>query len=547
MSVLKIQLYKLAQSYYGKIFLVLFLFLFFSLVSLFVFYNGYLINFRLINRFLFSEDTPSFFQHKPYHSFSILFSSLLHPYFLSGLAVLYFPVIFFRKSFLSKEFVYQKSERLLVFTAASMLTWEFVTYDYNYYLGSAFYFDRILLIILTLALLRFPLITPLFIAFAFVYRSQFNYPVSGFELYDKRLLFDVLIMFVAFRYMKAFVSGLKFSFVWLVLCIVASNYFYTGIAKIYISPHGHEWLTQNNISDLFLNAHLRGWLANANEETISSIWSFFNTLHIPLQVIVLTIELSALFMLKSRKATIIILSASFVMHIGIFICGSMLFWKWMIIDGLLIYLILTNRDITEELKYRVFFGTSVVVIVLAFAWLRPLMIGWFDTPANQYFTYEVEDTKGTVYQFEKNEMNPYHQWFQYDHFLFLVNKPALPLTGFGYTNKYELFNKLRIGTAETLASLLISNGTSHFDAAKTKAYCAFIETYFRNRNEFGSERLFLTSFAAPHHLNGSFKGLLYNNQAPITKFRVIYNLSFCSSGKVSCVEKSILHEVVIPE
>ena len=544
MSVLKIQLHKLSQSHYGKIFLVLVLFLFLSLVSLFVFYNGYLINFRLINEFIFFENIPAFLEHKPYHSFSILFSSLLHPYFLAGLSALYFPVIFFRKSFLSKEFVYQKSERLLVFAAAFLLTWELVTYDYNYYLGSAFYFDRILLIILTLALLRFPMVTPLFIAFAFVYRSQFNYPVSGFELYDKRLLFDILIMFVAFRYMKAFVAGFRFSFVWLVLCVVASNYFYTGIAKITMSPHGYEWVTQNNLSNLFLNVHLRGWMAGASDETIHSVWNFFNSFHTPLQILVLIIELSALFLLRSKKATIIILSASFLMHIGIFICGSMLFWKWMIIDALLIYLITTGRNIVEEIRYRIFFGTSVIIIVFAFAWLRPLMIGWFDTPVNQFFTYEVEDNTGKTYQLTKNEMNPYHQWFQYDHFIFLADFECLSITGFGYTHNYELFSQLDTISENGLKYQCRSN---YYNPSKTEAYLDFIRVYFMNRNKLLGDHLFLTSLRAPYHLYGTAKGLLYNDQAPVTKFRVIYNLTFSSSGKTIELEKGVLHEVAIPE
>lgn len=544
---IKAQLNKLARFHYGKIFLVLFLFLLLSLVSLFVFYNGFLINFNLINKRLFGESVPGFLDHVPYHSFSILLSSLIHPYFLIALLLLYFPLLFWRKYFLSKVFVYQNSERLLVFGAAFLLTWELVTYNYNYYLDSAFYFDRLILILLTFGLLRFPLLTPLYIAFAFVYRSQFNYPVAGFELYDKRFLFDILLMFVSFRYIKTFIRDFKFSFVWLVLCIVASNYFYTGLAKIIMSPHGYEWVTQNNLADLFLNVHLRGWMANVSEDTITSVWSFLNDWHIPLQILVLITELSALFLLRSKKLSILILSASFFMHFCIFCCGSMLFWKWMAIDAILIYLISKNRIIVEEIKYKSFFFSSVLIIVFAFAWLRPFMIGWYDTPANQYFTYEVEDNKGITYQLEKNEMNPYHQWFQYDHFLFLVNKPTLALTGFGYTNKYKLFNELRGGKPETLTTLANTTGINHFDATKTKAYYSFIEKYFKNRNTLREHKLFLTAIAAPHHLHGSFGGLLYKNQAPVTKFRVIYNLSFCSSGKVTYVEKSVLHEVAIPE
>lgn len=547
MAVLHPLLNKLSQYHYGKIFLVLFIFLALSLVSLFVFYNGFLINFQLLNKKIFGENTPAVLNHVPYYSFSILLSALLNPYFLLGLVLMYCPLVFLRKTFFSKEFVYQSSECLLVFAAAFLLTWELVTYNYNFYLNSAFYFDRVVLILLTVALLRFPLLTPLYIAFAFVYRSQFNYPVAGFELYDKRLLFDILIMFVSFRYIKAFISDFKFSFVWLVLCIVGANYFYTGLAKITISPHGYEWLTQNNLANLFLNVHLRGWLANTNEATISSIWNFLNSWHLLLQLLVLLAELSAIFLLRSKKLSILILSSTFLMHLCIFCCGSMLFWKWMAIDAILIFLITKNKMVAEELKHKTLFGTSVLIIAFAFIWLRPVMIGWFDTPVNQYFTYEVEDKNGTTYQLTKNEMNPYHQWFQYDHFLFLVNKPCLPITGFGYTSKFKLFDALKNANPETLVSLSAEKGTNQYDEQKVQAYNSFIKTYFRNRNKQLNNKLLISALAAPHHLHGSSGGLLYKNQEPVTKFRVIYHLTISSSGKASQVEKSILHEVAIPE
>lgn len=544
---IKSQLNKLSQTHYGKIFLVLFIFLVLSLVSLFVFYNGFLININLINKRLFGESIPSFLSFVPYHSFSILLSSLLHPLFLSGLIILYFPLVFFRKSFFKKQFIYQNSERLLVFTAAFLLTWELVTYNYNYYLDSAFYFDRFLLIVLTVSLLRFPLLAPLYIAFAFVYRSQFNYPVAGFELFDKRLLFDILILFVSFRYIKAFVSEFKFSFVWLVMCVVGANYFYTGLSKIFLSPHGYEWLTQNNLADLFLNVHLRGWMANASETSILSIWNFLNDWHIPLQFLVLLTELSALFLLRSKKWSLIILTASFFMHLCIFYCGSMLFWKWMAIDAILIYLIAKNKFVVEELKYKTFFGTSILIIVFAFIWLRPFMIGWYDTPANQYFTYEVEDKNGKVYQLTKNEMNPYHQWFQYDRFLFLVNDTCIPLSGFGYTNNYKLFKELKKDGIVSQWDLKKEFGTNYYDSVRTKNYYGFISTYFKNRNKLLSEGTFLANLRAPHHLHGSSEGELYDNQTPVTKFRVFYNLSFSSTGKSVQPEKEMLHEIPIPE
>jgi hypothetical protein len=531
-------------SFGGKIVLVLFLFYVFSFVSLQTFYEGFLSNFDILNRKLFGDDPPSFLSSKPYHSFSILISSLLNPYFLAGLIFFYSPLIFFRKQFRENPVSYEKEEKMMVFAAAFFLCWELATYERNYYLDSAFYFDRTLLIVLAFSLLRFPAVTPLFIAFAFVYRSQFNYPIAGFELFDKRLLFDILIMFSVYRYVKIFIKDFGISFLWLALCIAGSNYFYSGVTKLIISPHGYEWLLQNNLADLFMNCHLRGWLANAGEDTINSIWSFLNSFHVPLQLIVFLIEISALFLLRNRSLSIFILCTTFLMHLGIFCCGSMLFWKWMGIDLILIF-ILFNKKPETFFSQKKLFMASLLVIISSIIWLRPIMIGWYDTPLNQYFTYEVEDDKGTVYQFEKNEMNPYHQWFQYDRFLWLVDKECLPVTGFGYTGKYRVFNMIRNSSSSNIRDLEQEHGRNHYNLSRAEQFTEFIQSYFQNRNKYLNDKIFITYLRAPHHLYNSSPGLLYKNQRPVKKFRVIYNLTFSSAGKSTHIDKSIVHEVAI--
>lgn len=523
---------------------VLFLFMVCRLLSLEVFFEGFLKVFPRIDAFLFGRST--LLSWVPYHQFSIVFAALLHPLFLLALILLYVPFFLKRHALLLPSFRFSIPERLIIFACAALLAWELTGYDYNYYLDRPFYTDRAVLIILALLLLRFPLLTPLFVAFAYVYRSQFNYPVDGFPLYDKRLLFDLLILFTVHVYARLYLPRFKTSFLFLALCVLASGYFAGGFIKILISPHGYEWLWNNDPADLFYNSCHRGWMASCSEDTVQTLGNFFSRYGKPFQTLAFIIELSALFLLHSRRAGIVILCALLAMHSGIFILAGILFWKWMAIDLLLLFFYFYKSGIWINDLFRPHtYRSSLVVICLCFAWLQPIPFGWHDTPANQYFTYEVEDEAGNVYALGKNEMNPYHQWFQIDRFLFLVNKPCLPLTGFGYTYKYSVAKAIKKAGAAHYAEVELEKGKQYFQLMQKQAYERFIQTYFRNRNNRLNTRFFPSAWMAPLHLYNSEKGQVWKGQVPVKIFRVTLNRVYTLHGKPVWLSRDVVDEITI--
>jgi hypothetical protein len=537
---------QLKRSNTGQLALVLALFAICRLLSLYVFYEGFLHTFSALNNTLFGEHTPVLLSRIPYHDSSIILASLLNPYFLVVLILFYIPFFVKRKTLLDKAFTFSVAERLFVFAAAFLLAWELSTYQFNYFLNQPFYFDRIALIALAFLLLRFPLLTPLFVAFAYVYRSQFNYPVDGFTLHDKRLLFDLLIMFTVYVYTRLFLPLFKMPYSYLVILVLASGYFIGGVSKLLISPHGYEWLIQNEPVDLFHNVCYRGWLAQASESTKDMLTHFFSNYGKPFQAIAFLIEISALFILYSRRAGILIILSLLAMHAGIFCMTGFLFWKWMMIDLVLLFCYIYKRGYyVEELFQKGYFKLSMLVMCLSFAWLQPIKFGWHDTPANQFFTYEVENKEGEVYAFEKNEMNPYHQWFQLDRFLFLVNKPCLPLSGFGYTGKYAIAKG--IGHAGPTNFLIFEKdkGRNSYQPDLKYKYNEFIRVYFRNRNTRLQTAFFPATFMAPLHLYNSETGRVWHNQEEVHKFRVIFNQIYTVNGKPLQITRQVVDEIEI--
>lgn len=547
MGFLKTTLTRFSEKKYSGFVLVLGTFLVLRLISAFIFYNGFLLNFQKMASAVGSGTSiGKILLYVPYHSWSICFSSLIHPLFLVALLLIYGPLFYKKQYLLFNKDLFLKQDKIIVFVASFILSWELCTYDYNYFLNSGFYVDRLILIILPFILWRLPILTPLYVAFAYVYRSQFNYPVDGFDLFDKRILFDILLMYVAGAYIRIQFKKINIPFVYLVICIIASNYFISGLSKVFMSPHGYEWLLDNNLSNLFLNVHARGWLCNYDSGTIKSISDFLSKYSVLLQSIILILELAGLFLLRNIRSCIVLLILLSGMHFGIFLVGSMIFWKWMVIDLTVAIVLLRNKEYFKTILFtKKMFLTSVIIILTSVIWLRPYPIGWFDTKENQFFTYEAEDENGKIAEVSKNELNPYHQWFQYDRFLFLVNIKCLPISGFGYTSKYDIKAALDTINIEQLGSFQIANGKNQYDKPKLQKFNDFIKTYFTNRNNVSSPGSAIAKLRPPHHLNNCVSGGGLSSLGKITKFRVLYNISFNENGEVVHLIKQIVDEIHI--
>lgn len=520
------------RSIYGQVVLFILAFAFLRWLWMFSFFNGFLGAYEKLSL------------TNPFHSWSIFFGSFLNPVYVLVLIAGLLPFIIHKKYFPKNVFSYSRMERFFFSVIALVIGWELATYDYNYYLDRAFYFDRILLLLLPFITYRVPQLTILFLSFALVYRAQFNFPVDGFPMFDKRLLFDLLICSIVYQYCRIFIRDFKTPVMFFVLCIVASVYFASGLKKIWISPHGYEWVMNNDPLNLFNNVHLRGWMACASESTLDSFRELLKNFGSVFQWFILLIELGALFLLRYRKFATALLICFFFMHIGIFLFGSMLFWKWMFVDLLLIVILWKYKTgFGEMFSDRRLSWLSVGIIGVSFLWLRPISIGWHDTNVNQFYTYEVVGEDGKIYALDKNEMNPYHQWFQYDQFFFLTPSPTLPVSGFGYTYDYDLAALIQDADSSTFDGLV---APVNFNKGKKKQYDEFIAEYFRNRNRLPDKKFLLDKISPPHHLYSNVCVNPYDDQSPVRTFRVIYNLTYTENNNSHWLMRDVIDEISIP-
>jgi hypothetical protein len=513
-----------------------------------VFYDGFETNFELISKKIPQPFTSlrEAVLYRPFNSNFLLFSAFKNPIFLIVGYLFLHPFVWNLKQMKWQRFDYNQWIRFLCFFVAFLLCWELTTYDFNYYLNTGFYFDRLLLIVFMFGILIHPIFIPAFIITALLYRSQFNFPIGGFPLFDKRVLFDLMLVSYTFFIVNRFVKIKTATFFFFVFCIIGGNYFSTFQAKILNSPHGVEWLLENKLNWLLLNAHSRGWMNFLGDESLYKLAVFLEKWSVILQALVLIIEGSAIFILFKRSISKYILTGFILMHYAIFSIGSMLFWKWMAIDlFMILFLWKAPKELLNELFSKPMKWASVVIIFFASVIFQNYLIGWHDTPYNQLYTYEVVGEDGETYAFSKNEFNPYHQLIQHDKFNYLNLNKVLKVSGFGYTSKYPLAKTIRKSSWNEVLQLKKRFGKIEFDEVRKAEYIDFLQQYFSHYNEKLNNTRFNYLFSAPHHIYNEEAERRYDRQTKVKVFKVFYDEYFIEGNVSNLKSRTPVLEVKI--
>jgi hypothetical protein len=142
-------------------------------------------------------------------------------------------------------------------------------------------------------------------------------------------------------------------------------------------------------------------------------------------------------------------------------------------------------------------------------------------------------------------MNPYHQWFQYDDFWFLVNEKHLAVSSFGYTNSYKLYSLINTAGAEEILSLEKEKGRNDFDPIKKKAFEDFIKQFFCVTNGKLGVPWFVY-LRPPHHLHSGTFQRAYSGGDKVRLFRIYLNKTMIVNGAKVSIEKKMMDEILIP-
>lgn len=507
----------------------------------FIEYVVVLFAFLLLQKVLF---WGAILDEEVYRSSSILLAALTQPKAL----LLCLVVLFYFGCFRIKSITWDSLSGVVVirnFVAlvVAVLAWKYSTYEVNFFFGELHLADRAAVLLLAIMAWRSPFYVLPFVAAVLVVLGQFNYPIGGYTTTDQKPLFDVLILFSVYLLVFLIKPVDARCFVILALSLHASNYFIPGISKLEISPNYTEWLRFNDLSNLIVSAYGNGWMNILPQQLVLDIAVVVRSFNAMLLVSVLAIQVLALLILMQKRIAALLLLAFEALHIGIFICSGIFFWKWIILNLGFIYLLrrYEPEDSTSLYSKRNLF-ISVCVILASPVFFHPPSLAWFDSRLNNNFDFIAISEKGQEFKLNLNEFAPYDQVFAQNRFYYTVDAPIVTGT-FGTIGKQQhfysdgiffkslvkcemesggqdfyLYRGISGSDSESISDFQVLYGDNQYKADRVKRLQELLAAFIGDLNEQNTVERVLELIGSPYHIYAPGNGQSIDGR--IVKIRV---------------------------
>ncbi len=445
-----------------------------------------------------------------------------------------------------------KMLRVLAGTSALILAYSFATQAPNGYLDQSFAFDRWILIGLALAVCVHPAWIPLFLFQSLLWLAQFAHPLGMIytPTVELRLPLDLLWVLATYAVLRAVrpqqvsVLGREPTLLLVMLTVLSASYVFPGLEKLRISPHLHEWVLDNDLSWLWLEASRRGWGLALPASTFEGIRQLLSSCSPLLLAGSLVLELSAVLLLAGRRPALWVLPALVSFHLLSALVAGFFFWKWILVDLAALFAFWRMDAPTADALTRVrsrALGGALLLMSLFF--LQPNRLGWFERPYSNHFRFELEGQSGARYSTDPSTFEPFDLTFAYDRFHFLTEPKALR----GQKN-YEAIRALRDGGAKNLEAVRQEFGRDLHDPAKRERLDKLLQRFFTNRNQRLTKPRWWTRLSPPafqiRWVNRD--PLPYHDQEPIVRVRIREIEEYFEADGVVPVQDQWIHEVEIP-
>jgi hypothetical protein len=438
--------------------------------------------------------------------------------------------------------------RIFISIVALTVAWQYAASDYNFYYDRTYYVDRFLIIILALVSYYHPIAVPLFTICSLTFASQVNYPLpeAAWQWADKKLLFDVLILFNAFFILTAFKHINRHLFLYLTLCLTGGVYFQAGMAKLMIGPTAVSWLLDNNMANLFVSSYLHGWFGFLDSNHVVTVSEQLAWLNVPLALCTLVVELGAGLILLSRNASRLVLASLILLHVGIAVLSGILFWMWAVYDfGLIVFV---NRAHAREGGYIFqpkLFVLSVTIIVLSAFVFRTIPFAWFDTKLTNIFSVYGQGVSDKFYKLQPYFFAPYDMTFSQSRFYYATQQKVLVGT-YGTSQDYKLARALERALPADVESLRQRYGVSRYDKQLKDQLARFLRRFVNNAQRRRS-KLVINYLAPPYHFGSVTVNNAYEFQERLTRLIVVYEERLFTGHDWIMLKRTAIMEVALSE
>jgi hypothetical protein len=438
--------------------------------------------------------------------------------------------------------------RAFIGVVAGTLAWTFSVYDYNLYYGQLHLLERLLLVALFLGGLWRPVLIAPFLTLVYLVTHQFDQPVSC-TWTDKRVLFDILSLFTGWMLVrlwkpKGWPTVTAGDFLFLAICLHASNYFIPGFGKL-ISG----WPLVERLDNLFIASYLNGWFGFLSEADALG-WAKVIADWNPMMVWgSLLLELGGLVCLWNRRWCAAYFVTCISLHGMICLTTGILFWKWIVLDlALAGVLLFGNQPAISELFSRRRFRLSLLVIATSHFLFSPPWLAWFDTELNEQYHLELVTVSGETFHLPRTFLAPYEVYFAQNKFHFLTHDKYVN-GRYGTTSSLEVCKRLDgKPTRDTADAVREELGETEFSEQKIAAFDRFMQRYLGNLNQRGSQYALVPHFfQPPQHIYSIVPAPRFAGQDKVALVRVIHERSLYQRDRIETLKREVVREIPISQ
>jgi hypothetical protein len=436
-----------------------------------------------------------------------------------------------------------------VFAMAMTMAWAYSGYRYNYYFDQAHVWDRWVIVALLFATLRSPLLIPLFAFQVLVARAQFDHPLSDLIPIGDEMPLRMLGMVAGAAFWNGLLECLArvtslcsgpmgrrakrweswarietHALVYAILCTIGFYYSVAGLGKLMLGNHLLDWVRFSHMENLFVASYLQGWCRFLAEEQILAMARLIQSLHHPIAIMTLIIELGMAFIVVRQRGTLMIIVGVVLMHFGILLSSGIIFWKWLAFDvALLIWLWKCRENVEIQRiysRYKAFASLLVIGGLIGFFGLN--QFSWWNTKWTMTYEVEVLDESGKVYVVDHADFAPYTFFDPYKPEGRKQNTYVYGLT----LNQalMEYFENSNSTTLKNFAGSKQGQPVGPFgavNARRSRIFNEFMKRAFRHRNEHPGRSVPPFLFPSPSLHNRHLSGPnLYRDQSPVVEVRL---------------------------
>ena len=440
----------------------------------------------------------------------------------------------------------------------SIHAWGIITLDYNLYFNQPYHFDRLFLLILLLLSFRFPISFVYFFILSLLFFNQVSYPNFGeidLGIYvNTKPIDETIILFISFLIIKRIDKNFSIlAFFIGVLCFHASNYYAPGLGKILLSEHYIDWIWVNDLSNILIAKYSHGWLAEfISLNSMENIIKLFHVFSIPMQIFTFLVQIIILFLFINKRFTLFLFISFELLHIGILFASGILFWKWILLNIAIIYVLkrLNKENIKKIFNYKMMLF-SLPFILLGDGVFHSFKLAWYDTPLNNFNKVYAINTNNQRYEIDANLFHLYKMaWYDglLNRFNYILDEPIRKAWDTRSQKETEVLNSVSNKKYDSSLENEIYNfeqkyGINKFDVNKKKELIEFLKIYFKNLNAYHNKKIIWNYFSPPRNMYRalSWDKPLYDKYK-IKKIEIVFSKNFYNhySNKLIFLEKKSL-------